>query len=325
MKNILADIELNDKQVRAFNEELNSWKDKKTTQIKEEVKSEYETEYQVKKRELEEEKAQFKAECEAMVEEITTKMQKVMVGRFTTALKGLYDELKVHARKDVLNDPRILALEEVKKVCYPLMGEDVTKGYVDELQNALTMLNTKDEEIDKLKAHLKLKEITSALSPKVAEAVQVFVSDAGTPEEVVERYSKLRNIVKEANDEDEDEEASYEDEDKKDNKKKKKKKSKKEKDEDEEDDEDEEEDDDEDLEESKKSKKDKDEEDDEEDDEDEDEDEDEEEEEEEEEEEDLEEDLEIKPSFHMNRKGNKKEDYVNTLNEMLDLAGVERD
>src|SRR5208337_24346 len=173
--NILSEIELNERQVKAFNEELNRWKEKKTTQIAEEVKTQLQAEFDVKTREAEEEKENFKREQEDLVE-----------------------ELKVEARKDVLGDPRIVALEEIKNVVYPLMDETVTKGYVDELARALQMIESKEDEVDRLKAKLKLKEITSALSPVVAEAVEAFVGDAASEEEVVEKYSRLKSLVNEA-------------------------------------------------------------------------------------------------------------------------------
>jgi hypothetical protein len=183
--NILSEIELSDAQVKAFNEEMQNWKEKKTKEISEKVKSDSETEVKVKVRELEEEKTKIKAHYEKLVEEVTQKMQKVMVKRFTTAMKDMYDELKVEARKDVLNDPRVVALEEVKKVIYPLMDETVTKGYVDELTKALRVVEEKEVENEKLKAQIKLKEIVSSLSPTVAEAVSTFIGDPSSVEEVI--------------------------------------------------------------------------------------------------------------------------------------------
>jgi hypothetical protein len=307
MPNILANIELDEKQVKEFNKELNNWKAKQRKQLEEEVKSEIKTRYDVKLREIKEEKENFKRQQENLVEEIKEKMQKVMVKRFTGAIKEMYDELKVEARKDVMNDPRITALEEVKNVVYPLMDETVTKGYVDELSNALKMVESKEEENDKLKAQIKLKEITANLSPSVAEAVETFIGEAETEEEVVEKYARLKNLVGEGknkkkkpepeekdddeedvdldfdddeiedDEEDEDDEevneegdgdASYDDEDKYDKKKKKRKK--------------------------------------------------------EEEEESMDEELEINPSFHYNKneKKSNEDEYAKELNEMLKLAGV---
>ena len=314
--NILSEIELNERQVKAFNEELNRWKEKKTTQIAEEVKTQLQAEFDVKTREAEEEKENFKREQEDLVEEIKTKMQKVMVKRFTSALQSMYEELKVEARKDVLGDPRIVALEEIKNVVYPLMDETVTKGYVDELARALQMIESKEDEVDRLKAKLKLKEITSALSPVVAEAVEAFVGDAASEEEVVEKYSRLKSLVNEATysdiaeakkkDKDKDEEEEEEPEE--------------EPSEEEEDDSEEHEEGESDEEEEeehkkkgkkgKKGKKDADEE--------------EEEEPEEEEPEMEEEELEIRPSVHYekNDSNETKQRYVNELNEMLDLAGI---
>jgi hypothetical protein len=318
MPNILADIELSEKQIKAFNEELDVWKEKTRKKIEEEVRSEIKTEYDVKLREIKEEKEKFKEEQGNLVEQIKDKMQKVLVKRFTNAMKETYDQLKVEARKDVLNDPRILALEEVKNVVYPLMDETVTKGYVDELANALKMVESKDDENDKLRAKLKLKEIVSTLSPQVAEAVETFIGEANSEEEVVEKYAKLKNLVsegkKKAKDDDEDEEDDYDEE---------------EEEEGEEPDEDE---DDEDMEESvneegdgdaadyakyggksykekkktlkKKRSKDDDEED---------------------EEDEVDEDLEIQPKVHFDRNEKKNDEYVNQLNEMLDLAGIPKD
>lgn len=198
MSNILAEIELSEKQVRAFNEELANWKNNKAAQLEEQIGSELQTEYEVKVRELKEEKAQFKLQQEQLVEEIKGKMQQVMVKRFTGAVKEMYDQLKVEARKDALNDPRITALDEIKNVVFPLMDETVTKGYVDELANALKMVESREDEIDRLKARLKLKDITSTLSPTVAEAVEAFIGDPMSEEEVVEKYAKLKNLVKES-------------------------------------------------------------------------------------------------------------------------------
>lgn len=197
MPNILENIELNEQQVKAFNKELNNWKAKKEKELAEKVRSEIKTEYDVKLREVKEEKEQFKKQQEELVEQIKSKMQQVMVKRFTGALKEMYDEMKVEARKEAMNDPRLRALEEVKNVVYPLMDETVTKGYVDELSNALKMVESKEEENDKLKAKLKLKEIVSTLSPSVAEAVETFIGEASSEEEVVEKYSKLKNLVSE--------------------------------------------------------------------------------------------------------------------------------
>lgn len=407
MSNILAEIELTDKQVRAFNEELSNWKTNKAGQIEEQLRSELQTEYEVKVRQLKEDKKQFMAQQESLVEEIKGKMQQVMVKRFTTAIKEMYDQLKVEARKDAMNDPRITALDEVKNIIFPLMDETVTKGYVDELANSLKMIESREEEIDRLRARLKLKEITGTLSPTVAEAVEAFIGEPMSEEEVVEKYAKLKNLVKtsaspvsegldtimekvrageslskserkhlgvaldamrdddddEVNttldrimqkvgkgenlnkkeekllskalmyaegldeegdgdardyaDYDEDDDEDYSHRRKKGKKKNEARKSKKDMDyeDDEDEDEDDEDDDDDDMEEaykkSKKSKKgyDYDEEDD-------------------EEEEDMEEDLEIKPSFSMNRpEKNAKvnNDYLGTLNEMLNLAGVPKE
>lgn len=198
MSNILAEIELTEKQVRAFNEELANWKNNKAAQLEEQIRSELQTEYEVKVRELKEQKEQFKLQQEQLVEEIKGKMQQVMVKRFTSAVKEMYDQLKVEARKDALNDPRITALDEIKNVVFPLMDETVTKGYVDELANALKMVESREDEIDRLKARLKLKDITSTLSPTVAEAVEAFIGDPMSEEEVVEKYAKLKNLVKES-------------------------------------------------------------------------------------------------------------------------------
>lgn len=318
--NLLANIELNDKQVKAFNEELNSWKQKTKDQLAEEVRSEIQTEFDVKLRESEEEKESFEKKQVNLVEEIKTKMQKVMVKRFTSALKEMYDELKVEARKDVLSDPRILALEEIKNVVFPLMDETVTKGYVDELQRALQMLEEKEEETDKLKATIRLKEITSTLSPVVAEAVEAFVGEATTEEEVVEKYSKLKNLVKEANDDEEDDDFLEKGDDEEKEKPKKKKGKKKKKDDDDEDEDEDDEDEDDEIEEAKKSDDDDEDEDDDDDEEDEDEDEDE----DEEDEEDMDEGLEIQPTVRFNRE-EKQEDFVGQLNEMLELAGIPKD
>src|SRR6056297_109620 len=123
MPNILENIELNEQQVKAFNKELNKWRVKKEQELSEKVRSDIKTEYDVKLREIKEEKENFKKEQENLVEEIKEKMQKVMVKRFTGAIKEMYDELKVEARKDVMNDPRITALDEVKNIVYPLMDE----------------------------------------------------------------------------------------------------------------------------------------------------------------------------------------------------------
>jgi hypothetical protein len=251
-------------------------------------------------------------------------MQKVMVKRFTSVLKEMYDELKVEARKDVLNDPRILALEEIKNVLFPLMDETVTKGYVDELQKSLKMLEDREDENDKLRARLKLKEITSNLSPVVAEAVEAFIGDASTEEEVVEKYSKLKNLVKEAGDDEEaeeepEEEESDEDEDGK--KKKKKKKGKK----DDEEKSDEEEPEEDEMGEAKKDKDkdDEDEDEDEEEDEKSDDDDDEEEgEEEKEDDEEVEETLEINPKVHFERKEKEVNEFMGQLNELLNLSGI---
>jgi hypothetical protein len=324
MPNLLAEIELNDKQIKAFNEELNKWKEKTKAQLSEETRSEVQTEYDVKLRQIEEEKANFKKEQIALVEEIKSKMQKVMVKRFTSVLKEMYDELKVEARKDVLNDPRILALEEIKNVLFPLMDETVTKGYVDELQKSLKMLEDREDENDKLRARLKLKEITSNLSPVVAEAVEAFIGDASTEEEVVEKYSKLKNLVKEAGDDEEaeeepEEEESDEDEDGK--KKKKKKKGKK----DDEEKSDEEEPEEDEMGEAKKDKDkdDEDEDEDEEEDEKSDDDDDEEEDEEEkEDDEEVEETLEINPKVHFERKEKEVNEFMGQLNELLNLSGI---
>ena len=313
MASILADIELNEKQVKAFNEELNAWKEKQRAQLKEEskteiekFKSELETEFQVKLKEVKEEKSQFERKQEVLVEEIKDKMQKVMVKRFTEAIKSIYDELKVEARKDVMGDPRILAMEHVKEIMYPLMDETVTKGYVDELVTALKMNEAKEVEIDKLKARLKLKSITATLSPTVAEAVEAFIGDASSEEEVVEKYARLKKLVGETSDadkiseakedEDEDEEADIDfgaeededDEDEEEGKKKKKKKRKKGK-EDKEDDDDEEEDEEED---------------------------------EEDEDEDMEEELEIKPTVHIKKKDGMEKEIGSFMTEQLRLAGI---
>ena len=340
--NLLADIELNDKQIKAFNEELNNWKQKTRDQLAEEVRTEIQTEYDVKIREIDESKETFKQEQVELVEEIKTKMQKVMVKRFTSALKEMYDELKVEARKDVLNDPRILALESIKSVVFPLMDETVTKGYVDELQKALQMIESKEDENDKLKARLKLKEITSTLSPVVAEAVEAFVGEATTEEDVVEKYSKLKNLVKEANDDEDDDMEDVDDEDEEDEededgKKKKKKSKKKSKKSDDDDDEDDDEmdydideandDDDEDMDDmdyddddegdkKKKKKKKKKSDDDDEDEDDEDEG--------DEDDEDMEEGLEINPMVHFDKKEKESTDYAGQLNELLELAGIEK-
>jgi hypothetical protein len=187
------------------------------------------------------------------------------------------------------------------------MDETVTKGYVDELQKALRMIEDKEDENDKLKARLKLKEITATLSPVVAEAVEAFVGEASTEEEVVEKYSKLKNLVKEAKGDDDDYEMDYEededeDEDEEEEGDKKKKKKKKE------------------VEEAKKGDDD--------DDDDEEEEEDAEaddEEEYDEEDEDMDEGLEIKPTVHFQNKEKEAEEYAQSLNEMLDLAGVPKD
>jgi len=314
--NILSEIELNERQVKAFNEELNRWKEKKTTQIAEEVKTQLQAEFDVKAREAEEEKENFKREQEDLVEEIKTKMQKVMVKRFTSALQSMYEELKVEARKDVLGDPRIVALEEIKNVVYPLMDETVTKGYVDELARALQMIESKEDEVDRLKSKLKLKEITSALSPVVAEAVEAFVGDAASEEEVVEKYSRLKSLVNEATYSD-IAEAKKKDKDKDDEEEEEEEEPEEEEpSEEEEDDSEEHEEGESDEEEEKehkkgkkgkKGKKD-----------------DEEEEEPEEEPGMEEEELEIRPSVHYERNDSDetKQRYVNELNEMLDLAGI---
>ncbi len=320
--NLLANIELNDKQIKAFNEELNNWKQKTKDQLAEETRSEIQTEYDVKVRQLEEEKETFKQEQVELVEEIKAKMQKVMVKRFTSALKEMYDELKVEARKDVLGDPRILALEEIKNVIFPLMDETVTKGYVDELQKALQMIEQREDENDKLKAMLKLREITATLSPLVAEAVEAFVGDATTEEEVVEKYSKLKNLVKESND-DEDEDDEDDEDDDKESKPKKKKKSKKSKKSDDDDDDDDDDMDDYDIDEAKK--KSDDDEDDDEEDEDEDEDDDDDDEDKDDDDEDLDESLEIQPTIHFDRNKDKSDDFNNELNELLRLADIPED
>lgn len=315
MPNILANIELNEKQVKEFNKELNNWKSKTRKQLEEQVKSDIKTEYDVKLREIREEKENFKKEQENLVEEIKEKMQKVMVKRFTGAIKEMYDELKVEARKDVMNDPRITALEEVKNLVYPLMDETVTKGYVDELSNALRMVESREEENDKLKAKIKLKEITANLSPSVAEAVETFIGEATSEEEVVEKYAKLKNLVgegkkapseksgkyKEVPDDEENVESDEYDDD--------------EEEEEEEvaeewdpddyegeysDESDDGEGDSPDDYKGKKKKKEK-------------------------KEESMDEELEINPSFHYNKNENneKKDEYVQELNEMLKLAGVD--
>jgi multidrug efflux pump subunit AcrA (membrane-fusion protein) len=306
--NILSEIELNERQVKAFNDELNRWKEKKTAQIAEEVKTQLQAEFDVKQREAEEEKENFKKEQEDLVEEIKTKMQKVMVKRFTSALQSMYEELKVEARKDVLGDPRIVALEEIKNVVYPLMDETVTKGYVDELARALQMIESKEDEVDRLKAKLKLKEITASLSPVVAEAVEAFVGEAASEEEVVEKYSRLKSLVNEATysdmaeakkkDDDKEEEEEEEEE------------GEEEREEGEEEEEEGEEEEEEGKKKEKKGKKKEKEE--------------EEEEEEEEEPEMEEEELEIRPSVHYEKSDSDetKQRYVNELNEMLDLAGI---
>lgn len=315
--NILAEIELNEKQIKAFNEELNKWKEKKEEEIKENLASELKTEFEVKVRELAEEKANFEKKQTDLVEEIKNKMQKVMVKRFTSALKDMYDELKVEARKDVMNDPRILALEEIKSVVYPLMDETVTKGYVDELATALRVVETKEDENDRLKAKLKLKEITSSLAPVVAEAVEAFIGNASTEEEVVEKYSKLKNLANEASEDEEEEEEPEEDEEEEDDGKKKSKKAKKGKKDDEEEEPEEE------VDEAKKDDEDEESEEDDEDEESEEDDEDEEDDKDDEDEDKADEGLEIRPSVHFEKKEvEDSEDHLATLNEMLDLAGV---
>jgi hypothetical protein len=317
--NILAEIELNEKQIKAFNEELNRWKEKKEAEISEKLASELKTEFEVKVRELAEEKSNFEKKQTELVEEIKTKMQKVMVKRFTSALKDMYDELKVEARKDVLNDPRILALEEIKNVIFPLMDETVTKGYVDELATALKVVESREDENDRLKAKLKLKEITSSLAPVVAEAVEAFIGNATSEEEVVEKYSKLKNLANEAADDEEEEEEPEGDDEEEGEKKKGKKKSKKDDEEEEEEEESEEEvdeakedDEDEESDEDEEDKEDKEDKEDDEDDEDDKDDEDK-----------ADEGLEIRPSVHFDKKEvEDSEDHLATLNEMLDLAGV---
>ncbi len=305
--NILSEIVLNERQVKAFNDELNRWKEKKTSQIAEEVKTQLQAEFDVRQREAEEEKENFKKEQEDLVEEIKTKMQKVMVKRFTSALQSMYEELKVEARKDVLGDPRIVALEEIKNVVYPLMDETVTKGYVDELARALQMIESKEDEVDRLKAKLKLKEITASLSPVVAEAVEAFVGEDASEEEVVEKYSRLKSLVNEATYSDMAEAK------KKDDKEEEEEEEEEEGEEEREEGEEEEEEGEEEEEEGKKKekkgkKKEKEAE----------------EEEEEEEPEMEEEELEIRPSVHYEKSDSdeQKQRYLGELNEMLDLAGI---
>jgi hypothetical protein len=364
MENVLAEIQLSDKQVKAVNEQLNKWKEKKSAEISEEVRSDYETKFGVKLRQLEEEKHELSEHYETVVEEIKDKMQKVMVKRFSSALKGVYDELKVEARKDVLNDPRIIGMEEVKNIVFPLLDETVTKGYSDELAKTLRMLESREDAIDRLKAKLKLKDITSKLTPAVREAVEAFIGEAETEEEVVEKYSKLKNLVKsntvsedgdgdaEDIDYDQQEYDEYAREKRKFGKGRKKKTVKEAKDDDDDEDDEPDDDEDDDEEEEKKGKKKKkskksrshdddddldwgEDDDDDEDDEDEDEDEDEEKGKgrkkkggkKSDEDDEMEEELEINPSFSFERSEKKTsgDDYENTLNEMLNLAGVPTD
>lgn len=179
----------------------------------------------------EEMESTLKEEYTTLVGDIREKMKKVFTKRFVTALKEMYEQIKAEVLAESYDTPEMKVLDTIKTLVYPLIDGTEAERYASEFVKMAEMNEELQEELEVTKGRKKLMELVENLSEEVKKVVVSLIGE-GTEEEVVERFAAIKEALTEAKkkeDELEFEEEPEEEEEEEEEGKKKKKKKKKEK------------------------------------------------------------------------------------------------
>ncbi len=182
---LLQDIKLTEAQQTALKEKLDSWKLNEKKKLETELTEKYEIM-----------EANLKDEYEDLVANMKENMKKVYTKRFVKALKEMYNEIKAQVMVEHLDSPEVKALEEMKSIIYPLINESTAKRHRDEFSKLAEMYQETLSDLDKLKGEVKKAKLVESLSPDVRKVVTKLLGE-GTEEEIVEKFTTIKQALKE--------------------------------------------------------------------------------------------------------------------------------
>lgn len=182
---LLTDIKLTEAQQTALKEKLDSWKLNEKKKLETELTEKYEIM-----------EANLKDEYEDLVSNMKENMKKVYTKRFVKALKEMYNEIKAQVMVEHLDSPEVKALEEMKSIIYPLINESTAKRHRDEFSKLAEMYQETLGDLDKLKGEVKKGKLVESLSPDVRKVVTKLLGE-GTEEEIVEKFTTIKQALKE--------------------------------------------------------------------------------------------------------------------------------
>lgn len=182
---LLQDIKLTEAQQTALKEKLDSWKLNEKKKLETELTEKYEIM-----------EANLKDEYEDLVANMKENMKKVYTKRFVKALKEMYNEIKAQVMVEHLDSPEVKALEEMKSIIYPLINESTAKRHRDEFSKLAEMYQETLGDLDKLKGEVKKAKLVESLSPDVRKVVTKLLGE-GTEEEIVEKFTTIKQALKE--------------------------------------------------------------------------------------------------------------------------------
>jgi len=182
---ILKDINLNEEQTKALKDKLDEWTLAKTREIETQLTEKYE-----------QMEAQLKEEYEDLVEEIKSDMKEAYKKRFNVAIKEMHDAIKAEVVVESLQSPERKALDEVKALIYPFIAEGDSKRREDEFKTLAGMFESNLEELELYKGANKKAKLMESLSPDVRSVVDTLLGE-GTEEDMVVKFSAIKNALKE--------------------------------------------------------------------------------------------------------------------------------
>lgn len=179
----LKDIDLTESQQNEIRDSLVSWKLLERGKIEQELTEKYE-----------QMEADLQESNTLLIEELKDNMSKVYSKRFSNALKEMYREIKADVICESMQSPETKVFEEIKSLIYPLINESTVKKYTNEFVKLSEMYSDALEENELMKGSIKKNQLISSLSDNTREVVSALIGE-GTQEEVVSKFSKIKEAL----------------------------------------------------------------------------------------------------------------------------------
>lgn len=230
LKEILGDIEINEKQKLAldefFSELYESLKEKAELEISEDYVLREDAEAAFEAYEADVERAfdlfesdserafeLFAKDSEAAFELFESDLINEHSQNMTKALEDLYEDLYDKAKEEVLTSPQFESLNKIKDILAPfIIEESDSESLLKEnrkLKEALRFINEEKEDLERDQI---IESLISELPNKEKNVIKNYIKEAKTIEEIYERYNLAISLLEAKEDDEElDEEEENED------------------------------------------------------------------------------------------------------------------